>query len=126
MQVCPTRAGVLGHVVSRDGLKANPRPIAAVKEFPTPLSAHNVRRYLGLASYYRRFIANFSRIAHQLTCKGAEFVWSPECEQAFLELKERLTTSPVLAYPNFSRDFVLETDASMQGIGAVLSQRQED
>ena len=119
----------LGHVVSRDGLKANPRLIAAVKEFQTPLSAHDVHRYLGLASYYRRFIADFSKIArplHQLTCKGAEFVWSPECEQAFLELKERLTTSPVLAYPNFSRDFVLETDASMQGIGAVLSQRQED
>ena len=107
----------LGHVVSRDGLKTNPRLIAAVKEFPTPLSAHDVRRYLGLASYYRRFIANFSRIArplHQLTCKGAEFAWSPECEQAFRELKERLTTSPVLAYSDFSRDFVLETDASVQ------------
>ena len=119
----------LGHIVSRDRLKTNPRLIAAVKEFPTPQAVSDVRRYLGLASYYCRFIPNFSRITrplHQLTCKGAEFVWSPECESAFRELKERLTTSPVLAYPDFSRAFILETDASVQGIGALLSQRQED
>ena len=119
----------LGHIVSRDGLKTNPRLVAAVKEFPTPRAVSDVRRYLGLASYYQRFIPNFSRIArplHQLTCKGAEFVWSPECERVFRELKERLTTSPMLAYPDFSRAFILETDASVQGIGAVLSQRQED
>ena len=119
----------LGHIVSRDGLKTNPRLIAAVQDFPTPQSAHDVRRFLGLASYYRRFICNFARIArpvHQLTRKGAEFVWGGDCKEAFRELKTKLTTAPVLAYPDISHDFVLETDASVQGIGAVLGQYQKD
>ena len=119
----------LGHIVSPDGLNTNPRLIAAVQDFPTPQSVHDVRRFLGLASYYRRFICNFARIArplHQLTRKGAEFVWAGDCEEAFRELKKKLTTAPVLAYPDFSHDFVLETDASVQGIGAVLGQYQKD
>ena len=119
----------LGHVVSHNGLKTNSRLIAAVQEFPIPQTVHDVRRFLGLASYYRRFIANFSRIArplHQLTHKGALFLWSQECSRAFKELKKMLTSAPVLAYPDFKKDFALETDASVQGIGAVLSQRQDD
>ena len=119
----------LGHIVSRDGLKTNPKLVAAVWEFPAPQTVHDVRRFLGLASYYRRLIARFSRIArplHQLTGKGAEFVWSSECGRAFMELKEKLTSAPVLAYPDFDKDFSLETDASVLGVGAVLSQHQED
>jgi hypothetical protein len=119
----------LGHIVSRYGLKTNQRLITAVQEFPTPQSVQDVRRFLGLASYYRRFICNFARIArplHQLTSNGAEYVWTNDCRKAFRELKEKLTTAPVLAYPDFSRDFVLETDASVQGIGAVLGQYQKD
>ena len=119
----------LGYVVSRAGLKTNPRLVAAIREFPTPSSVHEVRRYLGLTSYYRLFIPNFARITrllHQLTCKGAEFVWSPDCERAFQELQERLVTSPALIYPDFSKDFVSETDAYVCGIGAVLSQHHDD
>ena len=119
----------LGHLVTRNGLKTSPRLVEAVQEFPTPTNIQDVRRFLGLSSYYRRFIQNFARIArplHQLTCKGAPFAWSQECQTAFLDLKSKLTTAPVLAYPRFDRDFTLETDASIQGLGAVLSQVQDD
>ena len=87
-----------------------------------------LRRFLGLASYYRRFVTHFARIVHpiyQLTCKGTEFVWSPECKTAFKQLKDRLVNNPVLAYPSFD-EFILETDASAAGLGAVLSQCQAD
>lgn len=86
-------------------------------------------QFMMLAGYYRKFIPNFARIArplHQLTYKGTQFTWSPECQGVFEELKERLITPPVLAYPDFKRDFVLETDASVHGIGAVLAQYQDD
>lgn len=119
----------LGHIVSRDGLRTTPRLVSAVRDFPVPRAVQDVRRFLGLASYYRRFIPGFAQIArplHSLTCKDTRFVWSSECKQAFEVLKQKLTTSPVLAYPNFDRDFVLETDASVQGIGAVLGQYQDD
>ena len=88
-----------------------------------------LRRFLGLASYYRRFVCQFARVAeplHYLTCKNVAFKWSQECQAAFEELKRRLVTPPVLAYPNFDVDLVLEPDASHQGLGAVISQRQED
>ena len=119
----------LGHIISRDGLKTNPGLVRAVSDFPVPRTVHDAQRFIGLASYYRKFIPKFSRIArplHQLTCKGAHFAWSIECSEAFEELKWRLTTAPVLAYPDFQREFVLENDASIEGIGAVLGQSLED
>lgn len=82
-----------------------------------------------MSSYYRRFISNFARIAqplHQLTAKGYPFHWTAECEAAFLSLKTLLVSPPVLAYPCFTMDFTLETDASIQGLGAMLSQVQDD
>ena len=112
----PVRTEYLGHVVSRGGLKTSPRLVEAVQQFPVPKSVHDVRRFLGLSSYYRKFIRNFAKIAspiHQLTCKNARFIWTPNCQSAFEELKEHLTTPPVLAYPCFQRDFVLETDTSI-------------
>ena len=118
----------LGHVVSREGLRTNPNLTEAVVDFPRPQSVRDVRRFLGLASYYRRFILHFAKIArplHKLTCKDTRFDWSPECQIAFQELKQRLSSVPVLAYPNFDAQFVLETDASIKGLGAVLSQAQE-
>ena len=119
----------LGHIVSRQGLKTNPRLVEAVERFPVPRSVKDTRSFLGLSSYYRKFIPNFAKTAnplHHLTRKGVCFQWTPECQAAFIELKRRLTTSPVLAYPDFSRGFDLETDASIQGIGAVLAQQQKD
>ena len=119
----------LGHTITRSGVKTNERLVPAVTKFPTPQNVRQVRKFLGLASFYRRFIQNFARIAtplHQLTHKDATFLWSLECQEAFEVLKKRLTTAPVLAYPRFDRDFILETDASILGLGAVLSQLQDD
>ena len=119
----------LGHVITPEGLRPNDKLIKAVKEYTLPKNVQELKRFLGLASYYRRFVHQFSRVAqplHRLTCKNTEFDWSDECQSAFERLKELLVTSPILAYPNFQRDFLLETDASHQGLGAVLSQVQSD
>ena len=119
----------LGHVLTPEGLKVNSRLVEAVTNFPQPQSVSEVRRFLGLASYYRRFVPQFSKIAHPLramTCKGATFTWTTEAQAAMERLKERLTKAPVLAYPSFGKPFTLETDASINGIGAVLSQEQDD
>ena len=119
----------LGHLITADGLKLNPALTTAVTEFPTPLNIKGIRQFVGLASYYRRFIANFARIAHPLhalTRKGVRFEWTPQCQEAFSTQKQTLTTPPVLAYPDFDKDFILETDASITGLGAILSQKQCD
>ena len=111
----------LGHVITREGLKTNPRLVEAVREFPTPKNVHEVRRFLGLASYYRRFIQSFASIAaplHYLTRREVQWLWTPKCESAFQRFKDLLVTAPVLAYP--------KTDASFHGLGAVLSQKQSD
>ena len=118
----------LGHVITPEGLKPNLDRVAAVREFPVPHSTREIRQFVGLASYYRRFYLKFARIAHSLhalTCKGANFDWTDKC-QAFSTLKEKLTGAPVLANPDFDRQFVLETDASIKGLGSVLSQTQDD
>ena len=118
----------LGHTISPQGLKTGEENIRAVKEFPVPCDVHEVRRFLGLA-YYRRFVPCFAKIAHPLhalTRKDAVFDWNSDCQSAFEELKERLTKAPVLAYPQLDKAFQLETDASGLGVGAVLSQVQED
>ena len=117
----------LGHVVSGEGISTDPEKIRAVKEWPTPTTVKEVQSFLGLASYYRRFIARFSNIArplHRLTEKGQQFVWSEECEAAFQVLKTRLIEAPILAYPDPEQEYILDTDASNEGIGAVLSQLQ--
>ena len=119
----------LGHLITPQGLKPNPNQVKAVIEFPVPESVTNVRQFLGLTSYYRRFVAQFAKVAaplHALTRKNAVFKWSDECQGAFEALKTAITQSPVLAYPNFNVDFVLETDASVKGLGAVLSQYQSN
>ena len=119
----------LGHIITPQGLKTNPRLVLAVKQFPTPRNVREVRQFLGLSSYYRRFIPSFAKCAqplHNLTRQGVQFKWCTECQQAFEFLKQRLIEAPVLAYPSFSKEFVLETDASIEGLGAVLSQAQGD
>ena len=117
----------LGHILTPGGLKPNPTTVSAVKEFPRPTNLKEVRQFLGLSSFYRRFVTNFAAVAQplrQLTRKGVHFRWSPECQQAFETLKSLLITSPVLAYPKVEETFILETDASILGLGAILSQRQ--
>ncbi len=117
----------LGHVVSREGVATDPSKTDKVSSWPTPTSVQEVQQFLGLASYYRRFIRNFAHIAnplHQLTERGRVFKWTEECATAFAELKSRLVSAPVLAFPNYSIPFTLDTDASQVGIGVVLSQVQ--
>ena len=119
----------LGHIITPSGLKPNDDKVEAVKNYPVPKDIKELRQFLGLASYYRRFIHQFAKVAkplHSLTCKDAKFTWTTECQVAFDDLKSRLTHAPVLAYPDFDKNFVLETDASIRGLGAILSQYQED
>ena len=88
-----------------------------------------LRSFLGLASYYRRFVPNFAKVAgslHALTKKEAPFLWTPQCQLAFTSLKKLLTSAPVLSFPHFEKPFILETDASGAGLGAVLAQKQDD
>ena len=119
----------LGHVVSADGLRPDPQKLSAVCNYAPPTDLKSLRVFLGLASYYRKFIPHFSRVAsslYALTCKDAPFDWSAECQQAFQVLKQLLMEAPILAYPDFGRDFLLEPDASKAWLGAVLAQRQDD
>ena len=119
----------LGHLITPAGLKPIERNLIAVREFPVPTNLKHLRQFLGLTSHYRHFIHNYAKIAHSLyamTRKGAQYQWTADCEVAFETLKSKLLTPPILAYPDFGKDFVLETDASKHGLGAILSQRQED
>ncbi|MDD9817374.1 MAG: RNase H-like domain-containing protein [Gammaproteobacteria bacterium] len=114
----------LGHMVSKNGITPDPDKAEAVMSWPTPMSATEVKSFLGLCSYYRRFIPHFSNIAHPLhqCASTAPFCWTAESEHAFQRLKMSLTQAPVLTYPDPGALFILDTDASGTGIGAVLSQ----
>ena len=115
----------LGHVVNEEGISPDLSKIEAVTLWPTPTSATEVKSFLGLCSYYRRFVPSFADVARPLhrSADGSPFQWTQETEGAFQELKKALTEAPILAYPNPDAKFVLDTDASGTGIGAVLSQR---
>ena len=119
----------LGHIVTCDGLKPNTKLIAAVQGYAPPRNIQDLGRFLRLPSRYRRFVPQFTKIAHplhQLTCKEVDFQWSDACDCTFKQLKQCLVDAPVLAYPSFDKDFVLETDASVMGLGAVLTQIKSD
>ena len=135
----------LGHILSADGVSPNLVKVAKIKDWPTPKTPQEVHSFVGLASYYRRFIPNFAKWAgplhtliipasfKQKICKGEmkksnlpEFQWTPACQEGFNQLKKALTEAPILAYPDYSKPFIWETDASLKGLGAVLFQKGDD
>jgi hypothetical protein len=118
----------LGHVVSPAGIQTDPDKLEPVREWPRPKDKHQLRSFLGLCTYYRRFVKRFADIAkpfHKLTEEKTPFIWDKESESAFRSLKISLYTSPILSYPKIKRQYILDTDASNNVIGAVLSQVQE-
>ena len=126
-----TSVEFLGHLVSASGIACDPKKLEAVKDWPRPSNLTEVRQFVGFAAYYRRFVKSFSLICaplYDLTKKNAPFIWTEQCESAFVELKKRLTESPVLAYPSTDKDrvFIVDTDASLYGVGGCLSQIGED
>ena len=116
------------HIVSWDGIKADPAKTSAVRQYPIPTSVTEVKSFLGLCSYDQRYIRNFASTArplYQLTEKTKEFYWTPEAQQAFEQLKDCLTLSPILAFPSMKEPLILYTGASQIAIRAVLSQFQD-
>ncbi len=119
------QVGYLGHVITAEGLRPDPSKVHAVNEYPTPVDVTSVRRFLGLVGYYRRFIPHFATIARplfRLLKKHIPFEWAADCQVAQETLQKALTSAPVLRYPDFTKPFVLETDASGIGLGCVLLQ----
>jgi hypothetical protein len=118
----------LGHVVSKEGTKLDPGKIVAVLRFPEPNTVTNVRSFLGLTGYYRKYIREYSRLASplfQLTKKDVPFVWNQDFEQVFDALKKALVKAPILVRPDFKKPFCLDVDWSTKGVSAILSQRED-
>ena len=135
-----TQVQYLGHIASDQGIQTDPDKIAALKQWPTPSNLKELRSFLGFAGYYRRFVCNYSKIVkplnalfvgHSTNKKGRRkkeatpWTWELEQQQAFDLIIEKLTSPPVLAYADYSRPFILNVDASGDGLGAVLYQEQE-
>ncbi|GBN29256.1 Retrovirus-related Pol polyprotein from transposon opus [Araneus ventricosus] len=109
----------LGHVISAEGVKTDPEKVKAVVDWHRPETVHDLRNFLGLCTYYRRFVKTFSTVArslHKLTEAKSNFNWTEECEKSFNSLKQALTSSPILTYPRTDKDFILDTDASNDAI----------
>lgn len=118
----------LGHVVSRHGLQPDPRNTEKIRNWPAPQNPTEVRAFVGLCSYYRRFVRDFAQRAaplHRLTCKQVPSLWTAECESAFTYLKGVLSAAPVVTMPDFNVPFKVYTDAPMGAVGAVLAQDQD-
>ena len=120
-----SQVAFLGHVISTEGISVDPAKIEAVQGWKQPTSVTEIRSFLGLAGYYRRFVEGFSKIAAPMTKliqKEVKFEWTAKCEKSFKELKDRLTSAPVLAMPSGPGGYVVYTDASKIGLGCVLMQ----
>jgi hypothetical protein len=117
--------GFLGHVISAGGVSINPSKITSIPERKSPTNPTEVRAFLGLAGYYRKFVEGFSSIARPLTQllrKDKKFEWTEKCEQSFQELKKRLVSAPILTMPDITKSFDVYCDASRLGLGSVLMQ----
>ena len=128
-KLCQKEVRFLGHVISENGIATDPEKTAVIATWPVPESKKNIQQFLGLANYYRRFIKDFGPTAkplQRLLEKNIAFEWTQQCQAAFDHLRKCLMTTPILAFPDHSRHFVLDTDASDTGIGAILSQVQDD
>ena len=113
-----------GHIVDKEGSRPNPEKLAALESWPTPTTVTGVRSFIGFCSYYRKYIRGFAEIArplHALTKKSVKFTWKPEHTEAFDQLRNELVRGPVLSFPDFSQPFIIDTDASNNSLGAVLS-----
>ncbi|KAK1424218.1 hypothetical protein QVD17_19539 [Tagetes erecta] len=118
----------LGHVVNEKGIHVDPAKVESIQNWPTPKTPSEIRQFLGLAGYYRRFIEGFSKVAQPLTAlthKGTVFRWGDNQEKAFQTLKDKLCSAPILSLPEGTEDFVVYCDASTQGLGCVLMQREK-
>lgn len=123
---CRDELKYLGYVVNKQGLLVDPDKVKAILEIPTPTSVSGVRRILGMASWYRRFIPNFATLVVPLTGllrKNQVFRWTTSCEDAWSQIRQHLISAPILSCPDFNQEFIIQTDASNFGLGAVLTQR---
>lgn len=121
--------GFLGYIVSSEGLAPDPKKVQAIEEWPEPTTVKEVQSFLGLINYYRKFIANFSKIAKpmtELTKKEVIFNFGKECKEAFKELKKRMRSAPILRIFNPEKEATMETDASDKAIGGCLKQKDDD
>jgi len=121
-------AGYLGFIVQGEGLTVDPEKTQPILEYPAPRNIKQLRRFLGMSSWYRRFIPQFATLSEPLTRlmkKGKRWEWGDEQVRAFEQIREHSVTAPTLAYPNFELPFTLQTDASSVGLGAVLTQTIE-
>jgi len=123
-----SQVSYLGRVFSAAGMSPDPQKVSAMSSWKTPTTVEEIGKFIGLASYYHRYIEGFSDITkplHKLTQKQAQFVWSDDCHTVFNPLKEKLVQAPILAYPHFDQTspvFVLQTDVNSVGVGAILEQ----
>lgn len=118
----------LGHKCNKDGVSIDDSQVEVVQKYPIPTNADETKRFVAFANYYRKFIKNFALITHplnKLSRKNIIFVWTEECQKAFEKIKSSLTSTPVLAYPDFIREFVIITDASKIGVGGTLCQEYD-
>ncbi|PNX59051.1 hypothetical protein L195_g059493, partial [Trifolium pratense] len=118
----------LGHVISKEGIAVDPSKVEAVVAWERPNTATEIRSFVGLAGYYRRFIEGFAKIVApltNLTRKNQIFAWTDDCEKSFQLMKEKLTTSPVLVLPQPAEPYEVYCDASYQGLGCVLMQHKQ-
>ena len=119
----------MGHIIGENGIQPDSDKVDKVKNFPRPKNVSELCGFIGLASYYRRFIKDFAIITaplHKLFKKDTIYQWNPACQEAFDTLKQKLITAPILIYPDFEKEFILFTDASYSGLGAVLAQLDAD